>query len=209
LVDRHLVAELMRRIALVLVLPALAAIALGPAVAAGDAPAPEDRGLPSEKASLEQHAAQVQAEARASAAARGKPDDPLAHRPPAQSNGRPPTGVLELSSPFRPDQYLLGSVGWQSVDQGERTTLYAGSLGSDHSQGVVLVTTASLPPASRAPNLRDELDGSESFVTKAFVAPSRRGSLEVRSARGDRVLLASPDGATVVFDVSARRFVEG
>lgn len=199
----------MRRRLVTILAGALAVIGLPAGLAASGSFLPEDHGLPPEKALLEQNAARVQAEARAEAAGRAKPSDRFAGRPRPQLNGQPPTGVVELSSPFRAEEYTLRSVGWQTVVGGERVTLYAGSLGSDPAQGVVVVTTASLPVANRPADLRNEVDPTERFAAQAFPAPARDGALEVRSAHGMRVELTSQSGARLAFDVATRKYVKG
>ena len=50
--------------------------------------------------------------------------------------GQPPTGLIELPSPFPAREYLLGPIGWQELTDGGRLTVYAGALGSDRSHCV-------------------------------------------------------------------------
>jgi hypothetical protein len=175
------------------VIGGISLLVLGAAVGvAGSGALSRKRGLPPEKAALLAHEQQVQDEARAQARGRPKPAD-AAERRPRSAPGLPPTdGIKELSAPFRANEFLLDSRGWQQVDVDGITSAFVGALGNDHREGVVVVmrSTAAGEPVS----------------ARAYPAPTRSGRLTIMAARGSVLTLRSESGKTLVFDVAERRY---
>lgn len=80
---------------------------------------------------------------------------------------------------------------WGGFIDGNRFTLYAGSLQSDPDQGVVGLVT-SLPGGKRI---------------EKFVSPSKHGALRIVSEQNNRVTLIATDGTNFYFDIPTRQFV--
>ena len=160
-----------------------ALLAGGGVTAPGQGPSPE-------KAALEAHAAAVHAFARAQEVLTVKPSDPAASRPQALRLEPPPEGILELPSPFPAHEYLLQPTGWQRVSGSRRLTVYAGALGTERDRGVLLVVTTA----------------ADDRTVAAYPAPFRNGALRLVAAKGDVLAFRDETGATLSFDVSARRY---
>lgn len=80
---------------------------------------------------------------------------------------------------------------WGGFIDGNRFTLYAGSLQSDPDQGVVGLVT-SLPGGKRI---------------EKFVTPSKHGALRVVTEQNNRITLIAADGTIFYFDLPTRQFV--
>jgi type IV secretory pathway VirB10-like protein len=180
------VAQLRRLAGIALAAAALTAL---PAGAASTAGAPS---VSPEKSALEDHVQQVEAAGRAREAFAPKPVDPSLARPAPAAPGPPPTGVVELPSPFPTREYVLGATGWQQLASGRRLTVYAGASGTDHALGVVVVVTTEA--------------ATENRTVATYPASGSRGPLTLVGARGDVVLLRDADARPVAFDVSTRRY---
>ncbi len=170
----------------------LSLLAVAAAVGVGGSAASREGGLPPEKAALLAHEQQVQDEARAHARGRAKPANPAERRPDSAHGSLPTDGIKELSAPFRANEFLLDSRGWQQADAGGITTAFAGALGSYRREGVVVV-------------MRSTADG-EPLSARAFAAPGRSGALTILAARGPVLTLRSASGSRLVFDVARRKY---
>jgi hypothetical protein len=135
-----------------------------------------------------------------------KPRDPVSRRPVAEPPAPPPSGLVELPSPFPASRFLLDPIGWQDVGAADRVTAYAGSLGTDHEQGVVVVVRASLPKRHDVPDLERETDPDDRYEYRSYATPAKAGPVRISAARGYRLTLRAADGTELVFDVAARRY---
>jgi hypothetical protein len=171
-----------------------AALLCSAATIAGGAATATDPGASTEKTALAQRTAAVRQAARAQEAAHPKPVDPAVTRPRSVPDGPPPTGLVELPSPFAAREYVLGAIGWQSVSGDRRLTAYAGRLGDEEAQGVIVIVTTSIP-------------ANERQAADVYPAPANGGALRIVGARRGMLLLRDERGETLSFDVSARRFL--
>ncbi len=127
----------------------------------------------------------------ARAAALDKPADLCAQRPVAGQSADLPrlTGIIEGEmAPFRAEDVLILNQ-WQENIAGRWVHVYAGRLGNDPAQGVVIVT------------VEGSADGGR------FPAPLAGGALRIVAAQGARLTLQDEAGALLYFDVPALRYV--
>jgi hypothetical protein len=141
------------------------------------------------------------------AASNPKGVDAAALRPAPQPPAPAPVGIVDLPSPFPAARYLLDEKGWQELAGGERISVYAGALGADHRQGVLVVVTETLPKPHPRPDFEHELDEDARFSAAAYPTPAREGSVRLIAAHGALLTVAAESGASFVFDVAARRYV--
>jgi hypothetical protein len=152
-------------------------------------------------------AALVAARVAGHAAGGPKGVDPAVLRPAPQPPAPAPVGIVDLPSPFPAARYLLDEKGWQELAGGERISVYAGALGADHRQGVVVVVTETLPKPHRTADFEHELDEDARFSAAAYPTPARDGAVRLIAAHAALLTLAAESGASFVFDVAARRYV--
>jgi hypothetical protein len=102
-----------------------------------------------------------------------------------------PEGVFDIQQAPLSQDYVIENQ-WQANLDGH-VQVYAGSLNSDPSQGlvVVLVTSADLTPG----------------MPEAYRTATKSGPLRIIASNGQRLSLVSRTGALFAFDVPARRFV--
>lgn len=127
----------------------------------------------------------------ARAAALEKPSDLCAQRPAAGQSANLPrlTGIIEGEmAPFRAEDVLILNQ-WQENIEGRWVHVYAGRLGDDAAQGVVIVTVEGSGDGGR------------------FPAPVAGGALRIVAAQGARLTLQDEAGNEVFFDVPALRYV--
>jgi len=132
----------------------------------------------------------VQAEASALVAA--KQPDQCAWRADLEAQADPPrkTGIVaDAPVPF-PSATFTGSNQWQMWLNGRWVQVYAGALGSDPTQGVLVVVA--------------ENGGGTDWV----LAPAGSGLLTLVAEINNRLTVASAGGDTYYFDVSAMAFAE-
>lgn len=199
---------------------ALVAAALGAEVASpgglagrfSDDPVASSRlALNPQKAERLAYAQRVRSDARARAANHSKPD-PVAARPQPTPDPPPPTGIIPVSPPFPAATYLLDDRGWQAVEAGKRIAVYAGAVGADRAQGVLIVEVASIPKPSTIPAFTQpggELQGIQSRLFTAFPTPRKEGAVKIVSATGHRLTLRAESGRVMEFDVLQRGWVAG
>jgi hypothetical protein len=190
-----------RRTSFVVTALAIGVAVAGAGIAFGSGGRPllaPDRASVEEKAGLEAYAHQVQQEVRLH-----PPNVPPPTRPPAATspNPPPPEGIVDVGPPLPPEQYLIQN-GWQQLVDDHLVQAFAGALGADSSQGVVVVVTRAWDLQTMQPDLVDEEVSIETFPS-----PLRLGSLRVVSAEGSVLGLVSDQGIVLAFDVTARRFV--
>lgn len=120
-----------------------------------------------------------------------KPLDPCSEKPDDQEPGmsNPPTGMLEdIQPPFPPMKYDITTI-WQDYVDGILTRVYAGALGEDLEQGVLVVTQY------------DRVGGGEFFL------PEKEGALTIISNDGLRLNIQTKNGRQLIFDVAAMMFI--
>lgn len=171
----------------------LAGAAAAAAFLAGSGSTAAPQPTAPEKAALEQHATDVQAAARARAAFATKPADPALERPAPQVPGRPPTGLVELPSPFPAGEYLLGATAWQELSGDARVSVYAGEVEPAGSAVVLVVAT--------------DRDSGAARTVSAYTAPGAAGPLDLVTTDGHLLKLRDAAGRTVAFDLATRRFL--
>ena len=106
--------------------------------------------------------------------------------------GTPPTGILEEGGAdfYYPTYDVIIYNKWQDVvnENGEWASIYAGSMYTDPTQGLVLVIT----------------DGP--IVT--YTTPIKAGAVRIVDVQNLHLILLSEDGTTFYFDVLGERFVD-
>lgn len=117
---------------------------------------------------------------------------------PAVSSGNVPAGTIsnELFGPFSSEMYDTNNGWWNETD----TTVYdayAGSFGSDHLQGVVVVFASP----------RNDITQTGPVSLRAFPTASQDGALTIESADGWILTLQASDGTTYTFDVATEQYV--
>ena len=104
------------------------------------------------------------------------------------------SGVVESGlAPFPESMYVIANQ-WQAVVAGRHVNVYAGSLGFDLRQGVLVVAETGVGRVKTGRPV-------------AYRAPGRTGALRITRARGMTLELRSPRGAVYVFDVRRRMLV--
>jgi hypothetical protein len=117
--------------------------------------------------------------------------------PSGESSEIPPGTIsTEMQGPFSASDYVTENA-WWNEEGGKFYDVYAGAMGSDPSQGVVVVFTGPLGGAQSAgaPSLR------------AFPSAGRSGALRITSAEGWILTLHAADGATYRFDVKTSQYL--
>ena len=99
------------------------------------------------------------------------------------------TIVEDGQAPFSGQFFHFENRWWEAKD-GEEIVVYAGLARTEPEQGIVIVTT------------------TKSNECGMYRTPIRAGALSVVGAEGERLTLATRSGATFVFDVPSRTFVE-
>lgn len=120
-----------------------------------------------------------------------KPLDPCSQRPVAQEpeTSSYPTGLLEdIQPPFPPMKYAITST-WQDYVDGLLTRVYAGALGEDPGQGVLIVTQ------------QNSMGGG------VFFPPQKNGALTIISFDGLRLIIHTQTGDELIFDSASLQFI--
>ncbi len=105
--------------------------------------------------------------------------------------GTPPTGILEEGGAdfYYPTYDVIIYNKWQDVvnENGEWGLVYAGSMYTDPTQGLVLIP---------------------SQPVQIYLTPIKAGSVRIVAVQNLRLTLISENGTTFYFDVPGRRFVD-
>jgi hypothetical protein len=117
--------------------------------------------------------------------------------PSGQSSQLPPGTIsTELQGPFSSSDYLTKN-GWWNEANGEFYDVYAGSLGSEPSQGVIVVFTGPL----------SDTQGAVKPSLRAFPSRGQDGALKITSASGWVLTLTAADGVQYRFDVKTLQYL--
>lgn len=104
-----------------------------------------------------------------------------------------PTGIIEDGeSPFSASFVFRNR--WQEILDGQHVIVYAGSVKSDSSQGVILVWEVS-------PDFSNSVDN-------VYPSPVTDGPLQIVAVDNLRLVLETQNGLTLYFDVPSRQFVD-
>jgi hypothetical protein len=117
--------------------------------------------------------------------------------PSGESSEIPPGTInTEMQGPFSASDYAISNAWWNEAG-GRFYDVYAGSMGSDPSQGVVVVFSGPLGDAqsSTAPS-----------SLRAFPSPGQHGTLRITSAAGWILTLTASDGVKYRFDVKTSQY---
>ena len=158
-------------------------------------------------AAMDQAMEQARAKARADNV---KKPDPLAARPKPDPDPVP-TGaaVIPVSPPVSPQQYLIDDMGWREVTGAKVKFVYAGAIAQNTSQGIVLVVTSLLPPADPPPDF-ERRDTGVHMDFKVYPTPKQVGPVQIASANGRTLSLATSDGKIrFKFDAGREKYVSG
>lgn len=120
-----------------------------------------------------------------------KPLEPCSEKPATESDlvSNPKIGLLEdIQPPFSPMKYTITNI-WQDYVDGVLTRVYAGALGEDPEQGVLIVTQ------------QNSLGGG------VFFPPVKQGALTILSFDGLRLIIRTQYGDELIFDAAAMRFI--
>jgi len=125
------------------------------------------------------------------------------HEAPPNPNGQPPaelatppepewrTGIIEdHAAPFPGSMFRLENQ-WQQVAGARHLNVYAGALGEDPQQGVLIVQTT---PVADLAN-----PSAPVFVQ----TPTRAGALRIVSENGTVLTVRAEDGSTYLFDAAS------
>jgi hypothetical protein len=139
-----------------------------------------------------------------------KKGDPLAYRPKPDPDPAPHgAAVIPVSPPVSPQQYLLDDMGWREVTGAKVKFVYAGASAQNTSQGVVLVVTSLLPPADPPPDFKRQ-DTGVHMNFKVYPTPKQVGPVQIASATGRTIRLATSDGKIrFTFDAGRETYVSG
>jgi len=119
---------------------------------------------------------------------------PPAHVQRVPSLAEYPEGIFETTqAPLRAAQYAIRNT-YQVVRRGVILKVYAGSLRTDPTQGVLVLLT--LSPTVPLPEQRGLV----------FQTPEKLGSLHIDRVDGDVILISTDRGHSWTFDVRHRRF---
>lgn len=151
------------------------------------------RELPAEKQAILKMAEQHQHLALQNEA----PPNPAGQPPPELATPPDPewqTGIIEgHAAPFSGSVFQLENQ-WQQVLGERHVNVYAGALGEDRQQGVVIVQTTHVADLAHPSN-------------PVFVrSPARTGALRIVEERGALLTLRALDGSTYTFDVASASF---
>lgn len=98
-------------------------------------------------------------------------------------------------APFPAMQYLFENQ-WYTTIGNEYVNVWAGAVGDDPMQGVVVIAYIPLPGVKMTPQ-----------PGTAYKTPTKAGSVHIVDADGMRLKLASSNGNTFFFDVASAKFV--
>ena len=145
--------------------------------------------LASEKAAIE-----ASYDALRRAAPTSGPRAAGAQRPPAASTPEPwPAGIFdETEAPFPAGRYVIVNR-WQQDFGGHHVVVYAGAVGTDPSQGVLVVMTYALD--------------SSSVSIHEIRSSGGKGALRIGSALGRVLTVRAATGVALTFDAEAGRFL--
>ena len=109
----------------------------------------------------------------------------------------PSAGTItdQFAPPFSGSQFTVNTE-WWNYSGGTYVRVFAGSLGTDTSQGVIVVLTGPInnPGGTSAPSLQ------------AYPSPSKDGTLTITGSRGWSIDLSAADGATFVFNATTNSY---
>lgn len=144
----------------------------------------------SEKAAIE---ASYDAQRRA-APTNGPASAKVAQRPLSASTPEPwPAGIFDESeAPFPAGRYVIVNR-WQLDFGGHHVVVYAGALGTDPSQGVLVVMVYAMD--------------SSTVSIHEIRSAGRQGALRIGSALGRNLTVRPATGAALTFDAEAVRFL--
>jgi hypothetical protein len=109
--------------------------------------------------------------------------------PTFQVEGQRDLGIIEYpTNPFPSTEYVITNA-WQELINGNYVTVFAGALGSNPKQGVIIVQM-------EAPR-----------QTRQYLTPDQSGVTKITSAKGFRLVVETSDSKRYYFDVPAQRFV--
>jgi hypothetical protein len=138
-----------------------------------------------------------------------------AERPPADQTSarhfivlkRPAEGIIETSLPFPSAVYLLdGERVWQRWHAGKLTTIYAGALTRERSQGVVIVLARPYPLKLSLDPRTVDLAAPDGARSAAYRTPLRSGFVRIVGQRGTAIVLTTRRGRTWTFDLASHKF---
>jgi hypothetical protein len=109
-----------------------------------------------------------------------------------------PAGTIstQLGGPFSSAQYVIKDAWWNEAN-GRDYTVFAGALGADPSQGVVVVFAS--PADDAAQTGRASLE--------QFPTSGQDGSLQMTSSDGWTITLKAADGVQYEFNAAKRAYV--
>jgi len=162
----------------------------GGAVAVAAPGASRVSSLASEKAAIEANYAAQRRAAPTNAPFQAR----SAQRPSSASTPEPwPSGIFDESeAPFPAGRYAIVNR-WQQDFGGHHVVVYAGALGSDPSQGVVVVMVYAMD--------------SSAVSIQELTSSSRQGQLRIGNVLGRVLTLRSSTGTGLTFDAEAMRFL--
>ncbi len=168
-----------------------------------------ENNAPEGKAEVQARVDQVMKEGREKAKGHGgKPANPKSLRPaptPDPHVNRP--GLVPVSPPFSPGQYLLDDMGWQERRGNRLELVYVGALASEPTQGIVVIAETNLPPDNPSANDVRE-DQGLAMKSRVVRTPARVGPVEIVSVAGHVLTLATSDGSRRFrFDATSEKFV--
>lgn len=144
----------------------------------------------SSKLGVEQQLVNQRAQAPNDKAAR----NPSAARPPAAAPEAWASGIFDESdAPFAAARYTIANR-WQEDFGGHHVVIYAGSLGTDGGQGVLVVMVYSMD--------------SSTVVSKEFIWPKHQGGLRIASANGRLLKVISAAGPALTFNADTDLFAQ-
>jgi hypothetical protein len=189
---------------------AIAGAGVGAGVGFGGLSGGGNDGAPqkAEAAAAEDQAMQ-QAQAKARADHVQKPDR-LAARPKPDPDPVPKgAAIVPVSPPVSAELYLLDDIGWREVTGAKVKFVYAGAMPRNTSQGIVVVMTSLLPPADPPPDFERKDTGVHTDF-KVYPTPKQVGPVQIASADGRTLSLATSDGTVrFKFDAGREKYVSG
>ncbi len=108
----------------------------------------------------------------------------------------PGTITDQAQPPFSSTDYDVNN-SWSNTSNGNYVSVYAGNIGGNASQGVVVVDTG---PVGTVP-------GATGFSEKVYPTSTRDGSLTMVSSSGWTITLEATDGATYYFNAQTDAYV--
>jgi hypothetical protein len=198
------------RLVAVVCMVALAAVGVGAGVAlgvGGGGGDPASQQKAEAAAAMDQAMQQARTKARSSGV---KKPDPLAARPKPDPDPIPVgAGIVPVSPPVSAQQYLLDDTGWREVTGAKVKFVYAGAMPKNTSQGIVVAVTSTLPPADPPPDFKRQDQGVQ-MDFKVYPTPKQLGPVQIASAEGRTLSLATSDGKVRFrFDAGREKYVSG